>query len=304
MAENFGVRGINREQHRQFRQELREQKQNLHRDAFRKPKDVSAQAEIFRTLAGYGVEATNKLVQQQQGRGPLELIRALRAGCVHTGDPQLDGEEDPMAFCWQELAAATEHLRRPARGMHVMLGALDAKPKERKAPVQRQKRQDLGEVQKPMEQPTIATQDAQETDRNMMTMWEVIKAQPVPQVLVAKLVCNPASFGQTIENLFTLSFLLRDNKVSMKKVPGVGLAVSALEGRPAAKQQQPQKQPQQFVVTFHEDDWKNMCSRVAPEECLMPHRECGGPHDGAAAGKRRRSHGTGPSGANKTQRRG
>lgn len=46
----------------------------------------------------------------------MELVRALRLRFVHTRDPQRDGEEDPQAFCWSELAAATEHLRRPARG--------------------------------------------------------------------------------------------------------------------------------------------------------------------------------------------
>ncbi|GIL68584.1 hypothetical protein Vafri_21836 [Volvox africanus] len=329
MAQVAGVFGISsREPHRQLRNELREQKQNLYRnkevlcdistnrldeavkcleqvrergdalgDAFRKPKDVSAQAEIFRTLAGYGVVASNKLIQQQQGRGPIELVRAFRFRFVHTRDPQRDGELEPHAFCWQELAAATEHLRRQARGMHCVLGALDAKPKERKAPVQRQKRKEVAELQRPDVQEVIPAEDKKkETDRNMEVMWAVIKAQADPMVLVAKLVCNQASYGQTLENLFTLSFLVRDHRVGMKRVPGKGLFVWALDTKraDAAARQQQSKPPLQFVVTLHIDDWKKMCTRVAREDCLMPHRDYGIQDEVQSTGKRRQGHGTCP----------
>ncbi|EFJ41345.1 hypothetical protein VOLCADRAFT_107742 [Volvox carteri f. nagariensis] len=260
-------------------------------DAFRKPKDVSVQAEIFRTLAGYGVEASNKLVQQQQGRGPLELIRALRARFVYSSDPQRDGETNPSAFSWYEFAAATEHLRRPAHGAHCLIGALDVKPKERKAPVQRQKRPELEVLQRPEVHIAMPVEDKKETDRNMETMWTIVKAQAEPEVQVAKLVCNHASFGQTLENLFTLSFLVRDNRVGMKKVPGAGLLVWALDPRRGDAAGRQQKPPLQFVVTLHIDDWVKMCSRVTPEECLMPHRDYGMTKDQstAATGKRRQS---------------
>jgi hypothetical protein len=62
--------------------------------------------------------------------------------------------------------------------------------------------------------PAVALQEAgdkQETDRNYENMWRQLKTvvgygQTVPFI---NLVCNHKSFAQTVENIFTLSFLVR-----------------------------------------------------------------------------------------------
>ncbi|GFR41541.1 hypothetical protein Agub_g2254 [Astrephomene gubernaculifera] len=323
MAEAGGLRETRAEEEarRKLRQELRNQKEDVQKnkevlcdmstnrldeavkrldnlldrgdtlgDSFRRAKEVSAQAEILRTLTSYGVEATNKLVQQQQGRGPMELITALRAAFVHTSDPQRDGEEDPMAFCWSELAAATEHLRRPARGMHCMLGPMDAKPKERKAPVQRQRKQALGELEKPEEVQQIQSEEKQETDRNMTVMWDILREQPNRTAQMVRAICNHRSFAQTVENHFALSFLVRDNHVELLDTED-GYYVRVIEGRQGpggAAANKPNNTsdalPNQYVPSMHMDEWDEMCEYLRPEECLMPHRDYDEPAGGGAAG--------------------
>lgn len=52
--------------------------------------------------------------------------------------------------------------------------------------------------------------DKQETDRNYENMWRQLRTavgigQQVPLI---NLVCNHTSFAQTVENIFTLSFLV------------------------------------------------------------------------------------------------
>lgn len=47
---------------------------------------------------------------------------------------------------------------------------------------------------------------SQETDRNMEEMWRAL--QDGGRCPVAELVCNHRSFAQTVENMFTLSFLV------------------------------------------------------------------------------------------------
>lgn len=54
--------------------------------------------------------------------------------------------------------------------------------------------------------------ERQETDRNYTDMWRVLKedvgfGQAVPLI---NLVCSHASFVHTVENIFTLSFLVSE----------------------------------------------------------------------------------------------
>lgn len=175
-------------------------------------------------------------MQTLQGRTIHDFIVALRANHVHDVRAQQEAVEDPTAFDWVQLGEGVSHLFRSAPGVGCMLGPLDAAPKARKAPAPRQAKQPLAAMVRPDELAQIDESEKQETDRNMEEMWKAL-SQRGEVVPVPELVCNHRSFSQTIENLFTLAFLVRDRRVRLQRDRALGVVVRVLE-RPAGSAMQ------------------------------------------------------------------
>ncbi|KAF6265615.1 Nse4 C-terminal-domain-containing protein [Scenedesmus sp. NREL 46B-D3] len=273
------------------------QLEDLHKKVAR-PREHAVDAEVFAQLTECSLNMIKRGQAANKGRTPADLIRALRQRFI--ADPlMVAGLPSLAAFDWAALGAEASLIHRTAPGISCMLGPLSAEAKARKAIVRQAKRSAAEAVVHPDELQDIHEEEKQETDRNMENMWRQLKRlAPGTHVRVTHLVCNHSSFAQTVENIFTLSFLVRDQHVRLLADAEAGLLVQPVsEAEKHAAQQQGVK-AQQFMMSLSMQDWDIMKQLVPRTASMMPHRPGPGTPSPAAGGSTR----AGQRGANKRAR--
>ena len=146
--------------------------------------------------------------------------------------------------------------------------------KERKAAQRRPRDEKAPQARPDALDDALETGTAQaETERAMKAMRRVVRAH-AGGVDAFTLCYNGASFAQTVENLFTLSFLVKDGRVELKRGPGDrGVLVTMADDQPVAEDfRSGRAAAMQFVFRLDVADWEAARPRM-PKQPLMPHRE-------------------------------
>ncbi|KIW94229.1 uncharacterized protein Z519_05545 [Cladophialophora bantiana CBS 173.52] len=89
---------------------------------------------------------------------------------------------------------------------------------------------------------------------------------------------NPKSFGQTVENMFYVSFLIKEGKVSLE-LDSQGLPTLRLEELKTLEERQ-EAQRNQAIFTLDFDVWEDIIRNFGIEKSIIPHRTEGEYDDG------------------------
>ncbi|KAL6527767.1 hypothetical protein OROMI_029578 [Orobanche minor] len=84
---------------------------------------------------------------------------------------------------------------------------------------------------------------------------------------------NRNSFARTVENLFALSFLIKDGRVRIDFDESGSQIVVPSNGPSAEEIKSGDAKNHQFIFRFDFDDWKLMKTLVPEGEELMPQRD-------------------------------
>ncbi|KAI0172661.1 hypothetical protein GGR52DRAFT_416819 [Hypoxylon sp. FL1284] len=261
---------------------------------------VSKCITYMRLGAGIVEDDAPELTATQQHR------RRPGRGALGEDDEDEVGDEGDM-FNWEHLGrfACLPNIRRPATP-GFLLGPLSTEVKKRKivkrsAPfrpnnlqetrpevldaeaVQRTEKTDLTTIcSKILQRLTQVQDEAQEavedavnngaTDDEASSLMERYGLRDTGGIDLLKFVVNPHSFGQTVENMFYVSFLIRDGRLSIdfdrNQLPTL-LPVDR-EDEAAAPRHRAQKQ--QAVFSLDMKTWRDIISTFNITEPIIEHR--------------------------------
>ncbi|XP_030448013.2 non-structural maintenance of chromosomes element 4 homolog A isoform X1 [Syzygium oleosum] len=241
--------------------------ENLY-ELVQKPREQVADAEALLDIANTLVSSVKSY--SSEGITPSDFVNCLLKDFGQPMGGLGNSENDRVPFNWKDLGVGVSPIFRNFRGCCTMLGPMNTQLKQRKVTVHRRHTRPT-ESARPEEIDDAGVEEKTDTDKNMSTMFEILRRKK--RVGLDSLILNRQSFAQTVENLFALSFLVKDGRaevivdekgnhfVSPKNAPISSLVLS---GEVAYNH---------FVFRFDYRDWKMMISTLPHGEELMPHRE-------------------------------
>ncbi|GJN15771.1 hypothetical protein PR202_gb02710 [Eleusine coracana subsp. coracana] len=231
-----------------------------------RPMEQLAGGEALLDLANALVSATKS--ENREGPTPSQFVTSLLRKFGGRASPLADSYE---SFSWSNLGTEASPLFMPATGCQTMHGTMDLAIKERRRRAVRKQYIRL-DTSRPEEIDELAPEPAErnDTDKNMGVMFGLLRRNK--SVKLENLVLNRESFAQTVENIFSLSFLVKDGTVAIN-IDDDGDHIVIPKNAPAAGLIASKKVfNSQFVFRFDFKDWKVMKDIVEPGNELMPHR--------------------------------
>ncbi|XP_074591550.1 non-structural maintenance of chromosomes element 4 homolog A-like isoform X2 [Curcuma longa] len=179
--------------------------ESLH-ELVQKPREQVADAEALLDITSTLVTSVKS--QANEGVTPSDFVNALlkKYGEV-TGGGNIGN-----TIQWSDLGRNVAHICRNAFGCSTMIGPMGNELKQRKVVVQR-KRTKPTENTQPEELADSGAEVKTDTDKNMALMFDILRRKK--SVRLENLVLNRESFAQTVENIFALSFLVKEGRAEM-----------------------------------------------------------------------------------------
>ncbi|KAJ7780540.1 Nse4 C-terminal-domain-containing protein [Mycena maculata] len=190
---------------------------------------------------------------------------------VDDGSDEEDAETNGQPLQWDRIGrmALAKSRRVPAMGF--MLGPLSIEPKKTRTASKRVKfEKDKAEERKPQElkEEDIARSE-NETTKNVATLEAILKEEG--PINIFKFVINPNNFAQSVENIFYLSFLIRDGKVAMETQDDGEVTIFSCD-QPGDEDYNAGLKKRQIVLEFDQATWERAKDVFEITESKIPPR--------------------------------
>uniref|UniRef100_A0A8C8SI76 Non-structural maintenance of chromosomes element 4 n=1 Tax=Pelusios castaneus TaxID=367368 RepID=A0A8C8SI76_9SAUR len=177
---------------------------------------------------------------------------------------------------WHTLGAEAERYFRRAPSYHYMLGSFNADPPVPRQRIERQKRNAGAEEKRAMPAQLKKMEEShqeateKEVERILGLLQTYFREDPNAPISLFDFVIDPNSFARTVENIFHVSFIIRDGfariKLDQDRLPIIEPSHEE-EGR---QNDQSAQVRNQAIISLSHQDWKDIVETFEITEPMIP----------------------------------
>eukprot|EP00731_Ephydatia_muelleri_P030355 Em0021g878a len=171
---------------------------------------------------------------------------------------------------WKALGDKARPVLKQVPKVTFLLGALELQAvRKRKEPQKRQKNDSTGAVTKPKE--VLSFEEEEETTtRNVSHLLKCLKDTCTDDGAVHffKFLVDPQSFSHTVENMFYLSFLVKDGRVGIRIADGVPVIYFPEDVNNAKQSTKTVKN--QAIISLNMAQWQRAIQKYDITESAIP----------------------------------
>ncbi|KFQ26996.1 Non-structural maintenance of chromosomes element 4 A, partial [Mesitornis unicolor] len=193
-------------------------------------REAALDAQFLVLASNLGKEKANELHSEMTAFDSLafaeDLLTFMGINRVEVEENDSDSESISAGYlpsnAWHKLGEETEKYFRRAPSFHYMLGSFKSEPPVPRQRIERQKKATGGEQKRAMPAQLKKMEESQEeaTEKEVERILGILqthyKNDPDTPISFFDLVIDPNSFARTVENIFHVSFIIRDGLASIK----------------------------------------------------------------------------------------
>jgi len=244
--------------------------------AVTQPREAVLDSEFLCLVSQFGVEKTQRLPSNCRTYTPVDFAGKLKS-FTGASESQKDGEGNVRDLNWESLGTkVVQYFRKSTPTFSFLYGPLSGEPAQRKQRERKEKEKDKpATLVKPTElQSTVLQPEEQDKETSKRVAVLNTALNKVSSVDYFKLIYDPLSFTQTVENIFHFSFLIKDGQAE--------LSINPTTGVPEAKRAQPpdvndfasgKADKKQCIITFDYNMYEKLKEKYGTGEGFLPHRK-------------------------------
>uniref|UniRef100_A0A8D0HHM8 Non-structural maintenance of chromosomes element 4 n=1 Tax=Sphenodon punctatus TaxID=8508 RepID=A0A8D0HHM8_SPHPU len=248
-----------------------------------RPREAALDAQFLVLASNLGKEKANQLHADMTVFDPPAFAEDL---LTLMGLNRLEGEEndsDNESFtggflpndAWHKLGVEAKRYFRRAPSFHYMLGSFSADPPVPRQRIERQRKQAGAEERRAMPAQLKKMEEShqeateKEVERILGFLQAYFKSNSHKPIPFFELMVDPNSFARTVENIFHVSFLIRDGHARIKLDEDKLPVIEPLDPEDGENDQDAQAR-KQVIISLNHQEWQNIVETFEISQPMIP----------------------------------